>query len=463
MLFKLKIENFGKLSDAEIRVGQFTVFAGPNNTGKSFVSKLLYSLFDGMNANHALVHFYNLVDPLRNELGRFRRWRGDEKADALLSLINDEIDKMENLVKSCSIDDFEEIGERLPQIIDCADELRELYEIYEQTIKEWSRKQEEDFHDFVEGILKSTKNTLNELSEELQEMDAEHFVLAGIQDKILQNLIQNFQVANLSHMRTRQEDPSKIFIDNVGTFEFLNSNLIGFNIEQAGLQQLQDYSRVIYLESPVYWKLRSALESVRISPRFPHYTNRKTLSGVPGYFYDLAKALREEYSGDIAFPELYEKLISKEVLRGKITISETGELNFQENGRGFSLHLTAMGVVNLGILALLIERKIIDKGAFIFIDEPEAHLHPAWQVTMVETLLELSRQGVNVVIATHSADILKFLEVETKKSPENRELIALNHFSHQGIKNSESDFEIKLADIQKELTEPYSKLYIRGV
>ena len=456
MLFTLKIENFGKLSDAEIRVGQFTVFAGPNNTGKSFVSKLLYSLFDGMNANHALVHFYNLVEPLRNELSWFKKQRRYEKAASSLSLMNDEIDKMENLVKSCSIDDLEEIRGRLPQIIDCADKLQELYKVFEQTI-------EKDFPIFVELVLESTRNTLNELSEELQETDAEHFVLAGIQDKILQNLIQNFQVAKLSHMRTRQEEPSKIFIDNVGTFEFQNNNLIHINIEQADLQQLQDYSRVIYLESPVYWKLHSALESVRISPRFSHYPNRERLSGVPGYFYDLAMALREEYSGDIAFPELYEKLISKEVLRGKITISETGELNFQENGHSFSLHLTAMGVVNLGILALLIERKIIDKGAFIFIDEPEAHLHPAWQVTMVETLLELSRQGVNVVIATHSADILKFLEVETKKSPENQKLIALNHFSHQGIKNSESDFEIKLADIQKELTEPYSKLYIRGV
>ena len=105
---------------------------------------------------------------------------------------------------------------------------------------------------------------------------------------------------------------------------------------------------------------------------------------------------------------------------GKIAISKSGNLLFQENERSFSLHTTAMGVANLGILALLIERKVLDKDTLLFIDEPEAHLHPAWQVVMAEALFELARQGVNVVIATHSIDILKWLEVHVKKNPGGR-------------------------------------------
>ena len=44
MAFDLKIKNIGKLADANLRIGQFTVLAGPNNTGKSFVSKI--AVFD---------------------------------------------------------------------------------------------------------------------------------------------------------------------------------------------------------------------------------------------------------------------------------------------------------------------------------------------------------------------------------------------------------------------------------
>ena len=145
-----------------------------------------------------------------------------------------------------------------------------------------------------------------------------------------------------------------------------------------------------------------------------------------------------------------------------MAISETGNLSFQENGRNFSLPVTAMGIANLGILALLIERKVLDKGTFLFIDEPEAHLHPAWQVVMAESLFELSRQGVNVVIATHSADILQWLDVHVKKNPDDEQLIALNQFPVKSGK-TEEDFETKMGKIMHELTKPFSDLYIEGI
>ena len=189
---------------------------------------------------------------------------------------------------------------------------------------------------------------------------------------------------------------------------------------------------------------------------------REQLSGVPGYFYDLTRELKFEYTGDMAFPDVYERLTGKDVMGGKIAISKSGNLLFQENERSFSLHTTAMGVANLGILALLIERKVLDKDTLLFIDEPEAHLHPAWQVVMAEALFELARQGVNVVIATHSIDILKWLEVHVKKNPEDERLVALNQFP---VNNSESaeDFETKIENIKEELTKPFSDLYLEGL
>ena len=380
-----------------------------------------------------------------------------------LSALNDVIDKMESLIKSSSVDNLEEIGEQLPIVFNYARELRVRYLNLERNIEKWSKERGSFFPPIVARVLDTIKKDLNELCKQIQNTDAEQFVKNGIRYKISENLIQNFQTSNLSSLRIEREKPSKVSIDGVGKFEFKNATSVDFNIERAGLRQLQDYSRVIYLESPVYWKLQSALESIEISPRFLYTKGRKRLSGVPGYFYDLARALREEYSGEIAFQELYEKLISKEVMGGRLTISEAGELSFQENERNFSLHLTAMGVVSLGILALLIERKTIDEGTFIFIDEPEAHLHPSWQVKIAKTLFELSCLGVNVVIATHSADILKFLEVEVKRNPECREHIALNHFSIKGVESYEDDFDRKIAEIKKELTDPFSELFLAGL
>jgi len=371
MNFDLHIQNIGKLTDAKIRIGRFTVFAGPNNTGKSFVSKILYSIFNAMNAEH------------------------DDETRAL------------------SEHKMNAIGES------------------------------------PVGFEKHIKNT-----------DAIEFITDGMEYKIKENLIQNFQIPNLSDLMGAEKAPSRVDIKDSATFEFLNED-IKF-IGHALASQLQQFSNVIYAESPAYWKLKSALEDLRVRPRYTQ-SGRERLSGVPEYFYDLASALRSQYTGEMAFQDVYERLTGKEVLGGKIVISDTGAFLFQENGRSFTMPVTAMGVANLGVLALLIERKVLDQETFIFIDEPEAHLHPAWQVVMAEILFELAKGGAHVVIATHSADILKWLEVHVKKHPEDEELVALNRFPVNGNETDDRDFEYRIAAIKQELTRPFADLYAAGL
>lgn len=41
---KLKIENFGPVGRAEIELAPLTIFVGHNNSGKSYVSKLIHSI-----------------------------------------------------------------------------------------------------------------------------------------------------------------------------------------------------------------------------------------------------------------------------------------------------------------------------------------------------------------------------------------------------------------------------------
>ena len=470
MAFKVKIKNIGKLEDAEVCIGQFTVFAGPNNTGKSFVSKLLYSLFNAMNANHAMVYFNSLLNSLRRSLNSIEAL-GYEDINSSLPLLVNEIRKVEDIVRSFSIDSSKKSEEQLYQIIDSIYKMLELYEVLEQNIQKWlspARLMPTGFKEEKKSIEVSLSK-LSGLSEQIKAIGANQFLIQGIENKTFQNLIQNFQVPNLSHIRTQQASESQIDIDNIGSFSFENGDRVYFSNTVFDLWQLQDYSRAIYQESPVYWKLKTALEDTRDYP--VSLGERERLNGVPGYFYDLANALKYEYTGKMAFPDVYTKLTGKNVMGGKITISETGNLSFQENGNNFSLPVTAMGIANLGILALLIERKVLDKGTFLFIDEPEAHLHPAWQVVMAEALFELAKGGVNVVIATHSADILQWLDVHVKKNPEDKQLIALNQFSLNGDKvdedfetdKVEEDFEMKMGKIMHELTKPFSDLYIEGI
>ena len=472
MSFKVEIQNIGKLADAELRMGRFTVFAGPNNTGKSFVSKLLYSLFNAINANPAEIHLVSIAKDALVDIdwALFLNFAVTPALELSLGTLKDEVNRLEALVKEASIDELEQIS---PRLISQMKKMEDIVgDILKPFLKEMENQKRPDFSDeqqspqerATEEKQRDLENlivSLTKLQETLSHEKAKNFIAAGIQEKIRQNLIQNFQVPRLSDLRSEEHTSLKVNIEDFGSFEFSNRET-GFTMNASWTKLLQQYSRVIYLESPVYWKLKNVLEDLNPSSRFFSRREREPLTGVPGYFYDLARALKFDYTGDMAFPDVYERLTGSDVIGGKIGISETGDLSFQENERSFSLPVTAMGIANLGILALLIERKVLDKGSFLFIDEPEAHLHTAWQVIMAETLFELSRQGVNVVIATHSADILKWLEVHVKNNPDDEQLVALNQFPVNG-REVDKDFETRIAEIKQELTKPFSDLYLQGL
>jgi len=462
MNFNLHIKNIGKLTDAKIRIGRFTVLAGPNNTGKSFVSKTVYSLFNAMNANHAEVHINNLTNSLWEDLEMMGRLYKD--SDALLSPLKNEVHVLHDMVVEVPAGNVEELDKIIPDLLKSANCMRKILQDNLPSIKLMVRDDDnilEIFKDRLASKLDALRISLVELIDNLGNTNAIEFITSGIEYKIKENLIQNFQIPNLSDLRGAEKMPSQVNIKNLGTFEFLNGD-IEFEIGHTLLNEFQQFSNVIYVESPAYWKLKNTLEDLRIRPRYMH-SRRKRLSGIPGYFYDLVSALKSEYTGDMAFQNVYENLTGKNVIGGKIVISDSGAFLFQENGRSFSMPVTAMGVANLGILALLIERKVLDQETFLFIDEPEAHLHPVWQVVMAETLFELAKGGAHVVIATHSVDILKWLQVHTKKHPEDESLVALNKFPVNGCETAEQDFGDKLEDMKLELAQPFADLHIRSL
>ena len=469
MKFNVHIKNIGKLTDAKLEFGQFTVLAGPNNTGKSFVSKLVYSFFNAMNANHADVYLKNLLLSVTETRmfermsmldARMRVFDRDEFNSEEVSSIVATIAKIEEAFKGSTTDNVEKFSEIIGGAVDNIKSVRNAVD----SIREPShnlgrmlgipRNRAERYGEELEELAEQ----LSELQKTLEVASAQAFLDSGLGYKISDNLIQNFQVSRLENLLGNKDKVGTVTVGEFGKFEISNG-AINLMEGRANSMGLQNYSGMLYLESPAYWRLKHVLEEFRSERR--HFAIRRNrITGIPGYFYDLTSALRYEYTGEMDFPDIHQHLTGKDVMGGKIMLSDEGNLLFNENGRSFALPITALGVANLGMLALLIERKVLDKDTFLFIDEPEAHLHPYWQVVMAEALFALAKNGVHVVIATHSVDILKFIESEVGKNPESEELIALNHFSRNGIfGGGECNFNAKLDTIQSELTKPFAKLY----
>ena len=61
---RLTLKNIGKIENADVKIDGITIIAGENNTGKSTVGKILFSVFNG---------FYKISDQVKRERDVYKR------------------------------------------------------------------------------------------------------------------------------------------------------------------------------------------------------------------------------------------------------------------------------------------------------------------------------------------------------------------------------------------------------
>ena len=458
MDLELKIKNFGPIDEATIRVGQFTVFAGPNSTGKTFVSKMLYSMLRARNANHALVFFEVATLSIKLYLQLLEQ-RSEVVEERPLSAIRKGLQKIESILREAFPsfplqNELDKLRAVQPELMAEVEKIK----VHFQSLKKNTKTKEErptaplsEIHDNFEFSIDNLKSNFS---------DVDLTIGLGWHFKFLQNVLGNFQVSDFSNLKGNGDSALYFSVERVGELQETEEGF-GFSPDRQIVQNMQSFPESFYLD-PLYWQLKSPLESIK---RDSYSPSGASLNGVPDYFYDMAVALRlrrkrvEHPRVEHPFIGIHESL--HKAIEGHISLNEAGDLEFHEKGKSIPLSLTSAGVTNMGMLALLIERGALERGSFLFIDEPESNLHPAWQVEMAAFLFELARQGVNVVVSTHSMTILKWLEVHVKEKPEDRELVRLNKFPPDAEWND--DMDAVMAEVKQSLTKPFSDLYIKGL
>lgn len=98
---------------------------------------------------------------------------------------------------------------------------------------------------------------------------------------------------------------------------------------------------------------------------------------------------------------------------------------FKKGKAEFDIQITAEGIKKIAILDRLIGNKVLKKGTVLFIDEPEAHLHPEAILFLMDILKKLCKQGVQVIMSTHSYFVIKKLSLIAREEDWHMPLLSL--------------------------------------
>ncbi|OOV81381.1 AAA family ATPase [Acinetobacter sp. ANC 5600] len=467
MKFSVEVKNFGKIKDARINLAPFSVIAGTNSSGKSFLTRALYSFFSTINKDYVTLEAKELFSNVM-ALSNYGYHSAKDPSSRVSYLYHELYECLKDLEDSIDVEfadcTFSEQHARSliieGKIILVEKSIQEL----QDEIKD--KKKYDEFQERLSVCTRQLRILKNGIK------DPRDILSRKLSGEFRNALKENFQVSTLNELKSFSSELEDLILfnfDELGEIIIDNEN-IKFSLNTNSISQFQSLYNVVFVESPIYWKLRKPLLEIKNKNKHSLWNlskERSTLSGVPKFFYDLMDLLNKNIKVNSDKNEFLEEILLNinKVLSGELDISDSGEIYFKDiySSKNINLNVTATGVTNLGIIGLLLKKNVIAKGSFVFIDEPEVNLHPAWQKIMIETLYELSKNGINVVIATHSIDMIKYIEniMLDLSDEEVSNHFAVNRLSSVGVSISENlDPKESLLKIKDDLGESFYNMVL---
>lgn len=101
----------------------------------------------------------------------------------------------------------------------------------------------------------------------------------------------------------------------------------------------------------------------------------------------------------------------EKAMEGSVELDKSGRFYLRNASGRMEMPLVAEGLRKFAMLAQLIATgALLDKG-YLFWDEPEANLNPKLVRRVAESIVALSRDGIQIFLATHSLFLLRELEM----------------------------------------------------
>ncbi|HEP9093309.1 AAA family ATPase [Pseudomonas aeruginosa] len=372
---KLTINGIGTVARAEIELNNLTVIAGENDTGKSTVGKVLFSLVQAF-SNFPIAVKKTQQHAMQRDL------------DQLYFEIRRSVDLYENpeirnLFSSLRASALQDLDLPIAAVVSVATEI-----IDSGTSSPASR-------DRIKKVLNRMLDEYNQgLNDEKAISRFVHRALkAEFAGEIVNKVTGGAAKVELSDGATKILE---VVLDDKKVLDFKGGEPLG--VRDATL-----------VEGPAILQYYPAISEFNaIGER----AARLRRGAIPYHSVDLATKLQ-------IGKQSYDLLNSDKAdsLDGFSDIFE-GEMYYDRELSSFILdkgtvkipsNNVASGIKAVAVLELLLRGDYIGSDTMLILDEPETNLHPTWQIKYAKIICELCKRGAKVLVTTHSPYMLEAL------------------------------------------------------
>jgi predicted ATPase len=353
-------KNFAKLKDTDIAFNDITVIAGKPSTGKSYVMKFMYAIDESICSildGSYIVHYALEDNDINNTFTLLKQ---------ILSL-NKTIDMT---VVNELINNYQ-YSEAL---------LRFKIEESKLNDKDIPLEYGNDFIEILDRIIQNQNKALSNTNEEKF-----HFIFRNILESIFGSIEQisgNFSYKN----------------------KYLDIGYIDNSFKINRLEIEEEIKSASFVETPLILEFEKFLPKEKFKTPY-HIDSLIQELNKSDYFFTSDET--SEFINKF-------KTSSKQIINGNISKGSQG-FSFESNGKSYNIINTSSGTKSIGLLQYLVTNKVLKRGSVLYWEEPEVHLHPQWQLKMVELFVELMNGGIKIVFSTHSPYMADYLNAISKK------------------------------------------------
>lgn len=376
---RIQLDNIAKINNANIEINGITVIAGANNTGKSTIGKALFSLFNGL---------FNIKHKINND-----------KISAVTRYLRNAVGFIDIPGSTILSRSFREPFENV-----------NLYELSKDIINSNLDSTA------LSEILKTKYFNVIQPDEDINEADLE--IMCSRINNIIN--ISPIESTNLILKRYFYNEfngqINNVFDSESGSISLeIKRNLIQLGVDDNEIYLKNDLlfnitDEIVYIDDPFLLDELN-LSSVHSSYRRVVYNHRThLLRQLQSHSED---NVIEELINQGRLKGIYEEM--NMICPGYLT-SNHNSVEYTVDGFGLNVKNLSAGLKTFTILKELIIKNVIKQNGTIILDEPEIHLHPAWQLVLAKLIVLLQIEfDLHILLTTHSPYFLNAIETYADK------------------------------------------------